>query len=550
MDSSSPGPSSLFFPQGDPRGVKAPQTPTNKHTDLPSPTPLKVRNTASPRPGPLHLVRRRLLEHRDGCLDLFRAEPGEVPSSKTRPTHHDFGRQSITTTLDVPAPADSSLSRVSSESLDLATSALHGKMSAPLRKKAKISDDKSGVFFLYDEGGGVPSELRREITRVRIAPQVKEIPQSTFYYCEKLSEIHFNEGLRVVGKWAFYNCKTLRRISLPSTVTELGERAFQSCTALRSVNIPSTVTELGERAFYYCINLSRVNLNEGLRIIQDSTFVLCEALRSLTLPSTVIALGEHAFFKCRNLAKLQFNEGLNIIGKQAFFECTALQSVTLPSTVTMLGRQAFSCCENLSEVILLGGDRLLNHDFFSRGFSGEEWGLLNQGALDYMLFHEYEFDERRAFAFRGCPLTAVKISISWAVSESMARLTPECRVSVEERIRNLPRLELMPNRIVCACLPVVIKETNDAVHDDDDTHTEVQDTNSETARSVYKLLQLIAFHELKESSILIELAMWKSRIDGDRARADCRASIPGPAKSLIMEYVGFGGFLRPAIEGA
>ena len=67
---------------------------------------------------------------------------------------------------------------------------------------------------------------------------------------------------------------------------------------------------------------------------------------------------------------------------------------------------------------------------------------------------------------------------------------------------------------------------------------------------MYQVLQTIAFHELKEYSILIELAMWKSGIDGERARADCRVAIPGPAKSLIMEYGGFTGFLKITTDGA
>ena len=46
--------------------------------------------------------------------------------------------------------------------------------------------------------------------------------------------------------------------------------------------------------------------------------------------------------------------------------------------------------------------------------------------------------------------------------------------------------------------------------------------------------------------------MWKSRVDGDRerARADCRVAVPGPAKSLIMEYCGFAGFLKTTTDGA
>ena len=153
-------------------------------------------------------------------------------------------------------------------------------------------------------------------------------------------------------------------------------------------------------------------------------------------------------------------------------------------------------------------------------------------------------------AFSDCPLSRVKVSISWAVSERMARLSTECRFSVEERISNLPRLELNRDGNVLACFPYSSDESDDeAEHTEDSDIFDVQDTNNETASSIFKVLQLIAYHELKESSILIELAMWKSRIDRDQARADRRVTLPGPAKSLIMEYCGFMGFLRPAMEG-
>ena len=151
----------------------------------------------------------------------------------------------------------------------------------------------------------------------------------------------------------------------------------------------------------------------------------------------------------------------------------------------------------------------------------------------------------------------MKISIFGAVSERISRLLPDCRVSVEEGIRNLHRLELMQDGTFLACFPVVSVASNDEIEDDSDDEAEdedvidIQDTDLETAGSLYKVLQLIAFHELRESSILIELAMWKSsRIDDDQALADYRVPIPDPAKTLIMEYCGFAGFLTPAIEGA
>ena len=181
-------------------------------------------------------------------------------------------------------------------------------------------------------------------------------------------------------------------------------------------------------------------------------------------------------------------------------------------------------------MIFLGGERLLNQEFLDRRLSGED-GILNQEVLQKMFGRE---------TFYACQdLRSVKISISWALCERVERLPSECRVSVEERIRGLPRLELRQDGSVLACFPLVGR---DAV---------IKDTGHQTAWRVFQVLQLIAFHELKEFSILFELAMWKSRIGGATSvpRADFRVSVPDTVKSLIMEYCGFAGFLEPAIEG-
>ena len=338
--------------------------------------------------------------------------------------------------------------------------------------------------FLY-EGGHIPEELRRSLTRVRVGPQVTEIPDGAFHYCEKLIELQLNEGLQVIGS-----------------------HAFRGCTALRSVILPSSVT--------------------GLRW--------------------------EAFSDCSGVIDLQLNEGLRLISNGAFQNCNALRSVTIPSTITELRGGAFYRCSNLSEVIFLDGKRLLNQEFFSRGLQRDDQGLLqgliNREAIEEMLIYEYYYGGEREFIFEYCPLTTVNISISWAVSERMASLPRAFRLTVEERIHILRRLELQQDGNVLVRFPVVRGDGDDYVFEED-TY-DVRDTNHETARSLYRVLQLIAFYELKESSIAIELAMWKSRIDKATfvRRTDCRVAVPDPAKSLIMEYGGFAGFLEPVIEGA
>ena len=424
------------------------------------------------------------------------------------------------------------------------------------------------------------------IARVHIGPQVVEITNGTFEGCINLVEIQFNERLQVIGHIAFEDCKALRRVTLPWTVVKLGHQAFVDCTnlvevlfnyglrvigdgafegckALRSVTIPSTVTKLGHRAFLGCINLGEVRLKEGLQVIGHIAFEDCKALRSVTIPSTVAKLGHRAFLGCINLGEVRLKEGLQVIGDGAFEGCKALRSMTIPSTVTKLGglafqgcvnlrevrlktvpklsKWAFYGCTNLSEVIFLRGKRLINQDFVARGLFSEEPGLLNQRSLKALV------NTGRESAFRRCySLTTVKISVSWALSKRMARLPQDLRLSVEERIRGRDRLEQMQDGNVFACFPVVNR-----VYDDEyDGYGIVRDPNLETARSLHQVLQLIAFHELKEASILIELAMWKSNIDGtvSAPRVDCRVPLPEPAKSLIMEYCGFAGFLVLSID--
>ena len=412
-------------------------------------------------------------------------------------------------------------------------------MSAPTRKKAKrISEGQPAAsepeVFLYEGGGQVSRELRKSLTRVRVGPQVKAIPNGAFFGCKELVEMKLNEGLQTIGDYAFHRC-----------------------TSLREVTLPSSVTELGDGAFFDCSGLIEMQFNEGLEVIGEGAFQGCTALRSVTISSSVTELRQWVFYGCSGLIELHLNEGLRTIGQWAFEDCSALRSLTIPSSVTKLFTGAFYGCSNLSEVRLLGGERLLNQEFFDYAFWREEQGILNQEAIDEMLFSFNEFDEDVYFVFRDCPLPTIKISISWAVSERMARLPRECRLTVEERIHNLNLLELQQDDNVLACFPVVRMTPNEESEDDsedeveDDTF-EVRDTNRETARSLYGILQMIAFYELKESSVVIELAMWKSRIDGEpeESRADCRVAIPDPAKSLIMEYGGFAGFLEPVIEGA
>ncbi|EJK70044.1 hypothetical protein THAOC_08636 [Thalassiosira oceanica] len=157
-------------------------------------------------------------------------------------------------------------------------------------------------------------------------------------------------------------------------------------------------------------------------------------------------------------------------------------------------------------------------------------------------FHNCELTPGMHATICGRRLITIKIEFS----QCMARLPEECRRSVEGEIPDMHRLELTQDGNIFASYPVVRRSSGDM---------DVQDTNNRTAASLHRLLRLMKFHELKESSILAELAVWKSRIDQattpvpPEERSEYRVSIPDPARCLIMEYCGFTDLLEPAIEG-
>ena len=408
----------------------------------------------------------------------------------------------------------------------------------------------------------------RALKQVTIPSSVIELGGDAFESCTDLAKVQLNDGLQIIEFSAFKDCKALQQVTIPSSVTKLddsafrgcinltevhfnegvlqaiGEQAFRDCTALQKVTIPSSVTELDCGAFQGCINLTEVQLHEGLKTIRACPFAGCNALQRVTIPSSVTELSYGAFLGCSSLTEVQFKQGsLQVIHEDAFQNCTGLRSVTVPSSITELEPLAFGRCTNLSEVILLGGELLLNQGFFDCGlFSGE--GVLNQKRLNEMVGSNSGYDFSSAFS--DCPLTTLKISVPRSLSQRMARLSRECRLSVEGRICALRFLDLTQDGNILACFPVVIRASYDEHHG----AVDIQDTNNQTAESLHHVLRMISFHELKEASILIELAMWKSRFDENQARADCRVPIPDPAKSLIMEYCGFTAVLEPAIEGA
>ena len=345
--------------------------------------------------------------------------------------------------------------------------------------------DAEVVFEYTGEGCVVPIS----VTIVRFHPSVIEVEEEAFEDCKQLREIIFNNGLQKIGQYAFHRC-----------------------SSLSSIKLPSTVTEIGDWAFYRCKNL-RVVLNEGLQKIGVRAFVQCTTLSGVILPSTVIEIGDWAFGGCNSLRAVILNNGLQKIGGDSFWACTSLSSITIPSTVTEIGEGAFDRCNNLREVMFNGVPRKIGQYAFSTCRNLRE-----------VIFHGVPREIAKN-AFYGC-----------SSLERFAFPTISSRLNTLIRTGHWEEIENEVNEV-----RGVVERSGSEFFVSSEAMGEGRNWSA-VRESLGKIGRLISCYELKEATSMLELALWKFKLDQvDKAnpipRKKCRMDVPGPVKDIIRQYL-------------
>jgi len=297
-----------------------------------------------------------------------------------------------------------------------------------------------------------------------------------------------------VGREMFQDCKQLKKVVLNEGLKKIGFRSFYYCYQLEHINFPYTLIEVDVNALCGCHNLKDVVLNEGLQTIGETAFCSCRSLKSITFPSTITEVGQYAFYDCNNLKSVMLNKGLKKIEQSAFASCTLLERITIPHTVTEIGRRVFYDCQSLREVELHEGIEKIGPEAFEDCTSLETFKFPNLSTrLDSIIqAGKYVDVENKIDEVRG----------------------------IVERSGS----EMFMSDIVW-----------------------VQSTSFSWTALKYRLCRidrLIAYYELREATTLLELAMWKSKINQAEMKLPInrdvyRIDIPGPVKDTILQFLDF-----------
>ncbi len=114
------------------------------------------------------------------------------------------------------------------------------------------------------------------------------------------------------------------------------------------VRIHESIKIITRYAFQFCRNLVSIEMHDGVEIIEEYAFYDCTSLRGIKLPG-VRVIEESAFYNCTALVDVEFGNKLETIGKFAFQYCGSVKNIKLPK-VRIIQTYAFHGCGQLTEV--------------------------------------------------------------------------------------------------------------------------------------------------------------------------------------------------------
>jgi hypothetical protein len=178
------------------------------------------------------------------------------------------------------------------------------------------------------------------LASLHIPSTVCKIGTHVFWNCTGLRSITLPHTLEIIGDQMFFGCTSLTHIEIPSKVTKIGEEAFQCCKGLKHLQVPSSVVKIGASAFSCCMQLTSVHLLGNLHTIERGTFYECSSLTHVRIPSSVTKIERGAFANCTRLISLELPEGLEMIDDDAadnpqetssIYCCKSLVNLAIPS---------------------------------------------------------------------------------------------------------------------------------------------------------------------------------------------------------------------------
>lgn len=239
------------------------------------------------------------------------------------------------------------------------------------------------------------NEYRDDIQKVVIEKGCISVAPSAFEGMKSLKEAELADSIENIYVSAFAY-SGLQRINLPSTLKGIGNGAFAG-SELEEITIPAGIDDFGLRVFKECRNLGQVSLEEGITVIQESTFSGCTGLKSVKFPEKSLTEIKKQAFMNSGFVYFTLPDSVRIIGDRAFYisheaewghpeglegegdgEEIGIAEIVVPEGLESLGEEAFGQVPNNQsneQVFYWHGDVYTPDEFYREARDG---GILNE----------------------------------------------------------------------------------------------------------------------------------------------------------------------------
>ncbi|WP_455523556.1 leucine-rich repeat domain-containing protein [Porphyromonas endodontalis] len=240
----------------------------------------------------------------------------------------------------------------------------------------KAFSNRDGALYTKDETTVIkyPS-YRPSVKEVVLPATVTKIAQGAFEFCDYLTEITMNEGLKEIESTAFYLCRSLKSIKIPASVEKIADGSvfclLESCEKFE-VAAGNTTYEplmngrlLANKKTHTAVSLlytdkkDPITIPEGIEHIGDKAMLVLyenshmeedyrgKGPREVILPTTLKTIGTYAF-SGSNIHSIKVPDAVETIAAGAFQDCKRLNYVEIGKGCKKIGDFVFSSCDALA----------------------------------------------------------------------------------------------------------------------------------------------------------------------------------------------------------
>jgi len=114
-----------------------------------------------------------------------------------------------------------------------------------------------------------------------------EIGRDTLFECTWLANVTMPTNVTRVGEWSFGWIIKMKSMNLPNNIERIGDHAFYGCTELLALRIPPLVTTISEGMMGQCGSVFSIELCDATTSIEQEGFRFCHLLRNIAIPQNV-----------------------------------------------------------------------------------------------------------------------------------------------------------------------------------------------------------------------------------------------------------------------